>query len=99
MKLKKSKKGTDVLKKDIINEDLFKVEELEPRLELGYVDAGCGSNGVCGNDTDVDGVCDNDTDVDTVCGGDTNSSCGNDGNGDSFWNPSCGGGTGGYPYY
>jgi hypothetical protein len=60
MKLKKSsKKGTDVQKKDFINEDLFKVEELEPRLELGYID------GVCGNE--VNGVCD--TDVDAICGG------------------------------
>ena len=60
MKLKKSsKKGTDVLKKDVINEDLFKVEELEPRLELGYVDGTCGNviNGACNND------------VDAVCGG------------------------------
>ena len=60
MKLKKSsKKGTDVLKKDIINKDLFKVEELEPRLELGYVDSSCGNeiNVACGND------------VDAVCGG------------------------------
>ena len=60
MKLKKSsKKGTDVLKKDVIHQDLFKVEELEPRLELGYVD------GACGNE--INGVCDND--VDAVCGG------------------------------
>ena len=60
MKIKKSsKKGTDVLKKDAINQDLFKVEELEPRLELGYVD------GACGNE--INGVCDND--VDAVCGG------------------------------
>ena len=51
MKIKKgSKKGT---------EDLFKVEELEPRLELGYID------GACNNE--VNGVCDND--VDAVCGG------------------------------
>ncbi len=91
MKLKKSsKKGTDVLKKGIINEDLFKVEELEPRLELGYLDGACGSNIACGNDTDVNGVCDNDTDVDTVCGGNTNSSCGGGGGT---------GGSGGYPWY
>ena len=60
MKIKKSsKKGSDVLKKDTVNEALFKVEELEPRLELGYVDGTCGNtiNGACGND------------VDAVCGG------------------------------
>ena len=48
MKIKKSK-------------DLFKVEELEPRLELGYVD------GACNND--VNGVCDNDVDVACFGGG------------------------------
>ena len=49
MKIKKgSKKGT---------EDLFKVEELEHRLELGYIDGACNNevNGVC--DTDVDVAC------------------------------------------
>ena len=61
MKLKKSsKKETDVLKKEIINEDLFKVAELEPRLELGYVDAACGGG-------TVDGICDEV--VNGLCGG------------------------------
>ena len=51
MKIKKSnKKGT---------EDFFKVEELEPRLELGYVDSSCGNT--------VNVACDNN--VDAVCGG------------------------------
>ena len=58
MKLKiSSKKGADVLKKDINNQNLFKVEELEPRLELGYVDGACGNNGIC--DEVVDGICGN----------------------------------------